>query len=335
MGQTINLVSGLSTFGNLVNANITISTLNTTDIKYFKSLNEGSWFSWTTNAPEAFQGFSSIEKGKGYVVETTATKTLTFTGNNINVNDITYEPGLAMIAAPFNNRLIGNGYMPRIKMDTIKTYLSESWLSWVGGAPDGFQGFLNFNSDMGYVVNIDSVYDSYLNNDLQNKLEGVRFNLSNSSVANGTVVNGIRYTNPNGLGLLNFDSLTFDPMVPPAIMFFSVAGVIGKIDFAIEYLGKSFLVSHAGITYSGVFIDNDDYTAPTIITNTISTNTLEISYTPETVISTTFKEMTVILNGVSSIIEFAPEYLSKTFTIWKDGKIGTGVFTEGTVTLTI
>lgn len=338
MSQTINLPIGVSTFGNSVSNDINISTLDISGINSFKTLNNGVWYSWSNGAPDAFQGFLNIKKGFGYVANVNASKTLTFAGGELDINSINYGTGLSMIAIPFENRNIGDGYIPRLKLSSIKTINSGIWKSWSNGAPTEFQGFTTSEKNKGYVVNVETVYESFLNINMQNKSEGVRFNVNNVNITDNTVNNGVRYTNPNGLGTLSFDSIEFDQTIPTGIMFFSVNGKVAKIDFPLELLDKSFFITHNGIMYMGTFTENESYGSPIIVNTVVDNNTLEITYNSINGINPTtalYKEMVINLNGNRYILEFATEYLGMAFKVWKDGKIGSGVFTAGTVTMTL
>lgn len=338
MAQIINLPIGVSTFGNATNTDILLTSLDTTNLVSIKTLKNNIWASWSAGAPDEFQGFNEINKGIGYVANSTLAKTLTLNGADLDVNDVAYNVGLSMLALPFEGKLLGVGYVPRMKISVAKTVINNIWKSWSTGAPDEFQGFTATEKNKGYVCNIESVYDSFLNNVMPNKNEGIRFNTNDNNINDATVVNGVRYTNPNGLGALSFDSVVFDPSVPTLIMFISIEGIIAKIDFPTELLGESFYVVYNGKTYSNTFIENESYSLPTLVTTTVNSSTLEISYikNPAFNASTSvYREMNVNVNGTISVIEFATEYIGDTFTVWKDGKIGTGVFTVGTVNITI
>ena len=340
MAQTINLPIGASTFGNSVNVDIAISTLNTTGINEIKTLNSGSWVSWSNGAPVEFQSLSELKKGLGFFVNTTVAKTLTLTGTQLDINTMTYTAGINMISIPYDGRKIGDGYVGRVKIDNAKCLILDpidskyKWRSWSLGLPD----FTTTEMNQGYVVDISTIHGSYLDKSFPNKSEGVRFNTNNTTVVDNTVTNGLRYTNPNALGALSFDAVSFDITTPTIIMFFSVDGKVAKLDYPIELSGKNFFVEYNGATYRGAFTENNVYASPTIITDIVDNNTLEITYTPIAGVNATtatYKEMVVTVGTSKSVVEFATEYLGATFKIIEDGKIGTGVFTTGNVTVTI
>jgi hypothetical protein len=336
--QTLNIPSGVSTIGSTIDVDKNISDLNTTGLISMKTLNNSVWTSWTYGTPEMFQGFLELKRGVGYVINTSADKELILDGPPLNVNNMTYGPGLSMLAIPFDNKLIGDGYIPRLKLNSMKTIDVSIWKSWTAGTPEQFQGFTTTNKNKGYVVNIGQVYDSYLNSDLQDLSEGIRFNTNDNTLNDSTVMNGVRYTNPNNLGSLSFDNIDFDPSIPTAIMFFSIDGKIAKIDFPIELIGENFFVNYNGNRYNSKFVENENYASPTIITSMINNDVLELTYTKIDDIDLTdvvYHEMIISLDGINSVIEFSNDYLGATFNVWKDGKIGTGVFTKGLVTITL
>lgn len=56
---------------------------------------------WIAGAPDMFQGFNEINKGIGYVANSTLAKTLTLNGADLDVNDVAYNVGLSMLALPW------------------------------------------------------------------------------------------------------------------------------------------------------------------------------------------------------------------------------------------
>lgn len=334
--QTLNILLGVSTIGNTVNVDKNINELDTTGLISMKTLNNNVWSSWTPGTPEMFQGFLDIKRGVGYVTNASVAKEIVLDGPPLNINNMVYSPGLSMIAIPFDNRVIGDGYIPRLKLASMKTIDVGVWKSWTSGAPEMFQGFTTINKNVGYVVNVDEVYNSYINNNIQNLLEGVRFNIKDVNINDGVVINGVRYTNPNNLGTFSFSSTTFDPTIPTAIMFFSIDNKIAKIDFPIELLGDDFSVSYNSDIYIGTFIENESYANPTIINISNNEAVLDLTYDKIENIdgsNTTYNKMILILDDVRYVIEFANEYLGNTFNIWKDGKIINNTFTIGEVTV--
>ena len=334
MSRIINLPNGISTVGNPTNNNVLISNIDTTNILSLKTLVNGQWKSWTSGTPEEFQGFLSVNKGKGFVVRTNAITNITFDDTILDINTLEYNIGLDMLSLPYDNRIIGDGYIPRLKFNSIKTIDNSIWKSWTKGTPSNFQGFSNTDINKGYVVDVETTFGSFINIDSQDNSEGVRFNLSSGSLNNNSVIGGVSYTNPNNLGTFNFDIIEFDPTNPTVIMFFSIDNKIAKIDFPVELTNKQFLVSYNGVIYKGLFTENENYSTPLIITETINNDSLELTYVPKNTLNNIYKEMILNVDNVKSIIEFDTTYINEVLTVWKDGKILTTNFTEGEVILT-
>jgi len=86
-----------------------------------------------------------------------------------------------------------------------------------------------------------------------------------TSLTDGQSADGIGLTDPSGTMTISFDAVAYDGSIPAIIEFMSANGETGKIDFAIEYSGNPFSVTIDGVTYSGVFAENEDYNNPTIL----------------------------------------------------------------------
>jgi len=334
MTKTLNILAGVTTIGNSLDLDNVIENLATADIDSFKTLVGGIWKSWTNGAPIDFQGFDTLVKGLGYVVRSQAATSITLLGSPLDPNDISVVPGLTMLGFPYTDRPIGSGYIPRLSMDSIKT-IDGTWKSWSAGAPVEFQGFTTLDDTKGYVCNILDVFGTYLSSSNPNSNEGVRFDISDTMVTDGVTIEGVTYTDPNAVGSINFDKVDYDPTIPATIMFFSINGVEVKVDFASELLGQDFYIINSGITYRGIFVENEDYANPTAIVDTLDLSLLEISYEPTGYDNTLpMLEMNLTIDGIRGVIEFATEYTGRAFNAWVDGEIVEGTFTEGDVTLT-
>lgn len=333
--KTISLVDGVSTLGNSLNQDNAIAGISNVEIiDSLKTLNAGKWVSFTKGAPAPFQGFDTIKKGLGYVVNTNAAGDVVLAGNPIAPNDMPIAAGLSMLAFPFDGRTIGDGYIPKGKFTSLKT-IDGAWKSWTVGAAEGFQGFTTVDSEKGYVVNTEIVYGSFLDKNTPNLVEGVRFNVSDTTLSNGQTIEGVTYTDPNGVGSISFDKVSVDATLPPMIMFFSVGGVIAKIDVPAELDGEDFYVSSGGKTYKGNFVENESYASPTVISKEVDLADLEISYGSKTFDDQVqFLEMDISVNGIDGVIEFASEYAGDAFTVWgTNGEVKTGIFAAGQVTI--
>ena len=86
-----------------------------------------------------------------------------------------------------------------------------------------------------------------------------------TSVVNGGFAEGVSVTEPTDAATVSFDKIAYDGAVPAVIMFTNANGTLVKVDYATEYTGRPFSVVIAGVTYSGVFMENESYTSPTIL----------------------------------------------------------------------
>lgn len=86
-----------------------------------------------------------------------------------------------------------------------------------------------------------------------------------TSITNGQTVEGITLTDPAGTMTMQYDKVVYDISIPALIMFFSVNGVVGKLDFASEYTGKDYIIIVGTDVYIGVFAENNDFTLPVIL----------------------------------------------------------------------
>jgi len=335
MSKIYSVSQGVSTIGNVINKDQVISELNNSNIDFLKTLNNGVWKSWTKGADAAFQGFDNINKGRGYVIKAGAATSFEIVGDTINANQIPVSTGMCMLAFPYSARPIGDGYIPRMKMGIIKTINSGAWGSWVTGTPDGMQGFTALDDSKGYVCNVESLHGSLIAATAVDNNEGVRFNISNTSVSNGETAQGVSYTDPYGIGTLSFDSVTYDISNPGLIMFFKVGTTLAKLDFAPELLGVDFYVTVSSVTYRGVFTEENDSASAIEIIEVVDVSALELTYTPKTFTPGVYKEMRITLGSINGVIEYASEYAGEEFKVWKDGKIASGTFQETDVTLTL
>lgn len=87
----------------------------------------------------------------------------------------------------------------------------------------------------------------------------------NTNITNPDSVAGVTITEPTDTLTFMFNSLTYDQTTPALVMFIKVDGVIGKIDYATEYTGRTFEVEKSGVRYIGTFVENESYVNPTTI----------------------------------------------------------------------
>ena len=88
-----------------------------------------------------------------------------------------------------------------------------------------------------------------------------------TSLVDGESKEGITLTDPNGVGTFYFNKKAYDNSIPADIMFFSINGVLVKIDYATEYEGDNFMMEEAatGDRYCGTIASNGDSSNPTVI----------------------------------------------------------------------
>ena len=85
------------------------------------------------------------------------------------------------------------------------------------------------------------------------------------NIKNPTSNNGITFTDPSNELTLMFNNIVYDQTLPASIMFIKADGLTAKIDYALEYNGKTFEVERNGIRYIGTFNENENYSSPTVI----------------------------------------------------------------------
>jgi len=330
MKINIGIKKGVSTIGNYSNANISLVADNTSDINSLKTIIDGKWTSWSKGAPESFQGFLELEKGMGFVVSADSDTGFVINGDVININDMNVKPGLNMLCLPFKDASLSTGYVPRMKIKSLKTLNNGSWGSWTFGAPDMFQGFTKTDPTSGYVCNIEDVFDTYLDSDIRDAGNGVRFTLSNTTLAHGESFSGVTFTDPDGVGSLNFDSVNYDKTTPTLIMFIAIDDSIAKIDFPVELDGKKFTIVTNEVTLSGKFSENENYRKPTIIDGKVDSDGLKISFDSIESINKNgkYNEMT-IKGDVNGSIEFVNEYTDKELILYTDDGVITTTFKKG------
>lgn len=260
----ITISSGISTIGNTTNADISLTGIDA-NVKSVKTMENGQWKSWTAGAPAEFQGFNKLAKGKGFVVNVVANANIITEDSVVDINDIPINQGLNFICFPFDNRVIGGGYLPRAKVTSMKT-INNVWKSWSASAPDAFQGFLSIDSNKGYVINVEKTFQTYLNSNTRDKNNGVKIGSS--------YINGDGNTNGSNMVLFTpdakFDSIDYIPVpydaTKPLIdMWINVGGTIKLIKFPQELLGKTFNIKEKAynvIDYGSITqqtVTTDDY----------------------------------------------------------------------------
>lgn len=266
MSKNISIPSGITVIGNSQDSDLSLATLGNNDINSYKTLINGVWKSWSLGTPEAFQGFASLDKGMGYVVNATADTDITFAGAPLDVNTLTINPGLNILALPYPDKKISNGYLPRLKISTLKT-IDGSWKSWSAGTPDAFQGFTALDDSKGYVCNVEAIYDSFLNDagsrDVNDGVQlGKVVSVTNAINAPIDVVDGFDHW----FEVKTIDSptpITINPALPKKTMHVNIDGKVRKLEFPQEYLGSRFVVRKLGYTVIDYGKINEPAAGPT------------------------------------------------------------------------
>jgi hypothetical protein len=274
MPKNIVIPKGIVVVGNSQDTDLVLAGLNNNNISSFKTLVNGVWKSWSLGTPDAFQGFTALKKGYGYVVNATALTDITFDGDALDVNTLNVNPGLNVLALPYQDKLISGGYLPRLKINTLKT-IDGTWKSWTAGTPDSFQGFTALDDSKGYVCNVQEIYDTYLNNTYRNVNDGVMLgevtNLTNSNIID--LIEGFNHS-------LQIKSIEADAVIPvnealpKKSMFLEVEGIVREIKFPEEVLGVNFVVRKLAYDVIDYGLITDPTVEPTIdyglITDTVT-----------------------------------------------------------------
>jgi len=243
MSKNISIPAGIVVIGNSLDQDLDLATLNNSNISSFKTLVNGIWKSWSLGTPDAFQGFDKLAKGYGYVVNATDDTEITLQGEVLDMNSITINPGLNVLAMPFDGKQIADGYLPRIRVNTLKT-IDGSWKSWSAGSPDAFQGFTTVDDSKGYVCNVEAIFDTFLNNDYRDVNDGVMLgkvpNVLNS--VNIPAIEGFDHSFE--IKAIEKDNLvTINEALPKKVMYVTVDGKSRRLEFPQELLGARFVVS--------------------------------------------------------------------------------------------
>lgn len=299
----VNVINGVSTIGNSSNVDYDLAQIkNNANVNTFKTLIDGKWKSWAKGTPDAYQGFSTLKKGYGYVFKTNGALDIDFGTTVLDLNTVQISTGLALLAFPFNSKdIAGEGYLPRIKANTIKT-IDGSWKSWSVGVPDDFQGVKNVTDVGGYVVDIDKVYDNYTSKTYDGESSGIVIGkiTNNANTPNVSKVTGL-----NSLyAVISIEDntyITVDDSLPKKTMNLVIDGVSNTIEFPQEFLGKKFTIGATTVNVIdyGVVTDNSDTTIDNYGTITDTSyenidygNLVDVQYVTSTAFEFTFAENT-------------------------------------------
>jgi len=244
MGNVVSVSAGISVIGNTTDASVDIEAVGLNKVLTCKTLVNGQWKSWINGADNIFQGFNSMSPGNGYVVNTSESLDIEFIGNDININTLTLQPGLSLLAFPYDNKDISGKYIPRIKPKTMRTLVNGIWKSWDANAIDDFQGFLKIDKSLGYVVNVEKVYDTHLNKYVKDINTGVTIGLVSGVINNPHTAITDTIT---GLGIL-YKVISIDDSTSvslPSVMtngYFYIDGNVLLLEFPLELVGRKIVI---------------------------------------------------------------------------------------------
>ena len=253
--RTLTINSNVSSIGNYTDTDIPLTGIDD-KIKSVKTLSNGIWKSWTPGTPDAFQGILKIDKGKGFVVNSTGTVDLPISDNDLDVNTMDIELGLNLLCYPYNNKPIAEGTLPRIKASSFKTLIG-TWKSWSVGAPDAFQGFTNINKNNGLVCNVTKVFSKYNNNNSRDLNTGVRIGTAyiNTDTANADGL--VEFTPDETYQTINYDIVAVDPATPKLDLWIKLGTTVKLLKYPTEMTNKRFNIKKVNLVKldSGSIID--------------------------------------------------------------------------------
>ena len=153
--QTLNITEAVShSIGNVSPTDISVNDSIDSNIDEIKICESGDWDSWTKGAPAEFQGFDTLNSGKGYILKNSGSTTITLPEGRISYESLVAPLGLNTVAIP---RTVEANSTLNWEASEIKEVTNSFWSSWNEGAPDEFQGFTTMEADKGYLVNITNV----------------------------------------------------------------------------------------------------------------------------------------------------------------------------------
>ena len=238
----VTIPSGVSTTSNTSNVDFDlVGIANDANVNTFKTLINGQWHSWLKGTPDAYQGFNNLKRGYGYVVKTNGILNIDFGNTTLDVNNVVLSPGMMLLGIPFNGKQItASGNLPRFSATSIKT-IEGTWKSWSRGVPSNFQGFSSINSNNGYVINIDKVFDNYLYKNQKNRNTGVKIGAI-ETISNNVNNNEI-YNLPNNYDIKSVSSTaTVSPNPTLKTMVLDIGGDVQTIKFPVELTGSDITI---------------------------------------------------------------------------------------------
>ena len=273
----LNINSGTSTVGNYSNTDILLNSIDS-KITSVKTLKNGIWKSWSKGAPENFQGFLTMAKGTGSVINSTGTTEITISDDLVDANAISITTGLNFLCFPNASKPIGTGVLPRVKVTSVKTMLG-SWKSWSKGAPDSFQGFTILERSKGYVCNVESVYDNYITS-YKRELNGVRIGTSYINDTSGLLKSSlVVFITDTVFNSIYHEIVSVNNSLPLLDLWISVKNTVKLIKYPTELSNKKFYIKEAiADSIENGFIIDSMTTAEDngLITDTVISETIDL-----------------------------------------------------------
>jgi len=258
MGK-LNIKKGISLIGNGYNENLNIIDIandGDTPLNSVKRVVNGKWTSWTKDTPDKFNDFIEIEKGVGYVVNSEANVSVDITDIPVDINDITIGNDICSISLPYSHKKVSNGYLPRMKVNSVKRLNGDNWQTWSSGIPDSFQDFNVLEKNVGYLCEISRSFDKLLNTDIRDTDTGV---ILGSRAMNGldkflSTSDELKISNPEDIKSIEFDKSKLKDIKTDTAtymkMYLSFDGVDTLIEFPEQLNDEMFRISKA--IYNGV-----------------------------------------------------------------------------------
>lgn len=249
--------AGISIIGNSSDVDHNLLSVDA-NILSFKTLVDGIWKSWSKNTPSEFQGFSTLNKGIGYIVNSQNACDITFSSTPLDINTVNYNVGRSVICLPKSiSRISDKGLISKLEVEYIKSFDKNNWRSWTKGAEYNYQGVKSISDKNGYVVNITKVYTNILNTTTNNVL-GVKLTslIKDEFSINKDIISSINLDNnyymvkaiseinsvviDNSLSkvkvFINVDNEILEMMVPQELV--NKRLIIGKLNSVIVDYGK-------------------------------------------------------------------------------------------------
>lgn len=238
--------SGINSLGNFTDNEISLTNIDP-EINYIKTLVNGQWKSWTKSTPDIFQGMLSIEKGRGFISNTSSNVEIDISDTPVDINTIDISTGLNFFCFPYVDKKITNGLIPRVRNTFLKT-LTSAWKSWTTGTPDAFQGFTTINKANGYVCNVTTIFDVYLDNNNRTNNTGVKIGTDElNSLDNNNSGTIVEFPIDAIYKSINYNVVTINTALPLNNLWVNINNVIKLIKYPTELAGSRFFIKETNL----------------------------------------------------------------------------------------